>query len=50
MDEELEAVAYTKYEWDCPECGEVNATEFDPAGEVVECGDCGRSIRITETR
>lgn len=49
-DDELETVAYAKYEWDCPECSEVNEEESDPAGDTLECGDCHASVRIRETR
>lgn len=49
-EEELEAVAYAKYEWDCPECTAVNSEDHDPSGETVRCGDCGVDVRITETR
>jgi len=50
MDEELEAVAYSRYEWDCPACQEVNTEDHDPSGETIECGDCGSPVRITEAR
>lgn len=49
-DEELEAVAYAKYEWDCPDCSGVNVEEHDPSSETLQCTDCGASVRITETR
>lgn len=49
-EEELEAVAHTRWEWDCPVCNEVNAEEHDPTGESVECADCGCTVRITESR
>lgn len=45
-----EATAYTKYEWDCPECSEVNSCESDPSGETLECDDCGEPCYIGETR
>lgn len=51
MDEdELEAVAHARWEWDCPDCSEVNTEEHDPTGETVECADCGSPVRITESR
>lgn len=49
-EEGLEAVAYTRWEWDCPECDEVNTEEHDPTGATVECADCGSPVLITETR
>jgi len=45
-----EAIAYTRYEWDCPECGETNSgLESDPAGTVQECDFCDAPIKIRET-
>lgn len=49
-EEMLEAVAHTRYEWDCPECQQVNTEESDPAGDTVQCSDCGIDVHITETR
>lgn len=45
----MEAVAYAKYEVDCPVCDEVLSLESDPVGEIVECG-CGARILVTGTR
>jgi hypothetical protein len=49
-DTELEANAFTRYQWDCPACGDVNDVETDPAGGIDECGECGALVRIVETR
>lgn len=43
-------LAYTRYEWDCPWCSEVNTEESDPAGEVVECDGCSERTLVSETR
>lgn len=51
VDEDLPQVtAYTRYEWDCAECGEPNTTEHDPAGEEVECVCCDARARVGETK
>ncbi len=49
-DEELEAVAWAKYEWTCPDCDEENVVDHDPQGESLECDGCGQLVRIRETR
>ena len=49
-DEPLEAVAYTRYEIDCPACADTFCVEHDPAGETLPCEVCGALIRVTETR
>lgn len=47
-DEELpEAVAYIKYEWDCPECQYDNRSEV--IGYAEEFEGCGARVRIRET-
>lgn len=48
--EELEAVAWARYEWDCPACDFDNVEEHDPQGENLECQGCGASVHITGTR
>ena len=45
-----EAIAYTKYEIDCPACEDVFEVDFDPANELVACDSCDARIRIMETR
>ncbi|MCY1718472.1 hypothetical protein OVA26_16170 [Microbacterium sp. SL62] len=45
-----EAIAYTRYEWDCPVCSEVNEVDHDPQSETVSCGDCRTTVLIRETR
>lgn len=47
---ELEAQAFVWYLWCCPECGEVQECEppdVEPAGEEVECRDCGAAVTVT---
>lgn len=47
-DEDLpEVVAYTKYEWDCPECQYDNRSEM--IGTEEECEGCGARVRIRDT-
>ena len=45
-----EAIAWTRYEWDCPVCGDANTgLEADPTGTVQQCDYCDSAIRIRET-
>lgn len=50
MNEEPEAVAYTRYSIDCPACEDAFDEEADPAGDTVDCPSCGVTIRVVETR
>ncbi|MCS0491183.1 hypothetical protein [Curtobacterium flaccumfaciens] len=48
MNDEIleEAVAYARYEWDCPECQTTN--EIAPGVDFgdEECSECGETIRV----
>jgi hypothetical protein len=46
-DEDLpETTSHVRYEWDCPECGDVNDWgDIEPQG-VEECEFCGSKVRI----
>lgn len=46
-EEELEASAWARYEWDCPACFETNQVDHDPQGETLECEECDAEVRIT---
>lgn len=46
---EVPTNAYTRYEWDCGECGEVHEVDHDPTGETIECSDCGTKNYIQMT-
>jgi transcription elongation factor Elf1 len=51
MSEQVEnVVAYMKFEFDCPFCDGVTSLDHDPAGEDVECSDCGETVHISESR
>jgi len=40
--DEVETVRGFPYtHWDCPNCGEVNQTEDEAKGEILECIECG---------
>lgn len=49
-DEKYEVFAYARYEFDCPNCGEPNDREQDPAGDDVTCESCGTELHVVETR
>lgn len=50
-DDELPEInAYTSYSWDCLKCGDVNHSEYDPAGEEVKCENCDFQAKVVETR
>ena len=46
-DEDLpEAKPYARYEWDCPECSDVNdAGDIEPSGVEV-CEYCGSRVMV----
>lgn len=43
-----DTTAQIVYRVDCP-CGYINHVEFDPAGTILECDDCDRSLRVVNT-
>lgn len=49
---DLEAQAIIWYVWTCPACGEVQECEppdVEPAGEEIDCRDCGESVAVQGT-
>lgn len=45
-DQDYEATAHIRYEWDCPACRDVNdAGDIEPSGET-ECEHCGATVYI----
>lgn len=46
MSGDIETVrVHTRYEWDCPGCGDVvNEGDVEPASGVVITCDCGREV------
>lgn len=50
MRESVEAVAWTKYEVDCPQCGDLESFEEDPVNTSYDCLGCGVRIHVSDTR
>lgn len=47
--DEIESVLGWLYtHWDCPSCDAANEIEADVSGEIVECPECGKKVKISQ--